>query len=370
MRGKETQQSSMLCLMSPEKAVPKAHPIRAIKKLADDALRSLESTFEAMYAATGRPSLPPERLLKATLLMALYSVRSERQLCEQLDYNLLFRWFLDMDMVEPSFDHSTFTRNRERLLKHDVAGQFFHAVVAQARKAKLISAEHFSVDGTLIEAWASLKSFRKKDSAQKPNDKDPPGDGNRWVDFHGEKRSNETHESSTDPEARLMRKGLGKEAKLSYSAHALMENRSCLLVDFRIAEANGTAERDVALSMLDELEHRAEHITLGADKGYDVASFVRGCRDRGAAPHVAQNNTARRSAIDRRTTSHPGYSISQRTRKRIEEPFGWLKTIANFRKTRFIGRARTQLAAYINAAAYNLLRIARLLAAPPLPEAA
>ena len=364
----------MFCLLSPESVVPQSHPIRAIKRLADEALLSLESTFDAMYAATGRPSIPPERLLKASLLMALYSVRSERQLCEQLDYNMLFRWFLDMDMVEPSFDHSTFTRNRERLLKHDVAGEFFHAVVAQARKAKLVSSEHFSADGTLIEAWASLKSFKKKDDDNKPPPPTGGGGSNREVSFHGEKRTNETHASTTDPESRLMRKGFGKEAKLSFSAHALMENRSGLLVDFRIAKADGYAEREVAAVMLTELGHRAQRITVGADKAYDTRAFVERCRALGVVPHVAQNQWAtRRSALDARTTRHVGYSISQRIRKRIEEPFGWLKTVANFRKTRFRGLQRTQLAAYLNAAAYNLLRIARLVASPPrmpLPEAA
>ena len=245
----------MLCLMSPESVVPAKHPLRQMKPLADEALATLSRTFDAMYCATGRPSIPPERLLKATLLMALYTVRSERLFCEQLDYNLLFRWFLDMDMTEPSFDHSTFSRNRQRLLDHDVAKEFFGVIVQQARTEGLMSDEHFTVDGTLIEAWASLKSFRPKDEKPGKDDdgKGPPGNpGNRWVNFHGEKRSNETHESKTDPEAKLMRKGPGKEAKLSYSGHALMENRYGLLVDFRVEEANGYAERQAALAMLDE----------------------------------------------------------------------------------------------------------------------
>jgi transposase len=368
MRGTDTKQSSMLALMSPESVVPSKHPLRRVRGLADAILAKLSPTFDAMYSVIGRPSIPPERLLKATVLMALYSVRSERLLCEQLGYNLLFRWFLDMDMIEPAPDHSTFSRNRERLLEHDVAGEFFRAVVDQARHEKLMSDEHFTVDGTLIEAMASLKSFRPKND-DKDDGKGPPNHpGNRWVDFHGEKRSNETHESKTDPEAKLMRKGLGKEAKLSYSAHALMENRYGLLVDFRVGEANGRAEREIALQMIDEALPGDRCITLGADKGYDTRDFVAACRERNVVPHVAQNQHAhRRSAIDNRTTRHPGYSVSQRIRKRVEEIFGWTKTVANFRRTRFRGTARTQLAAYFVGAAYNLLRMAKLL---PLPEGA
>lgn len=360
MRGKDAKQSSMLCLMSPEGMVPERHPARRIKKMADECLARMSRTFDAMYAATGRPSIPPERLLKSSLLMALYSVRSERQFCEQLRYNLLFRWFLDMDMVEPTFDATTFTKNRERLLAHDVAGEFFRAVVDQARKAHLMSSEHFTVDGTLIEAWASLKSFKKKDA--KDDDTPPPDDpGNPTVNFHGEKRSNETHASTTDPEAKLARKGRGKEAKLAYSAHALMENRNGLLVEFRVAEANGRAEREVALEMLDEHKTVRGPATVGADKGYDTHDFVAECREINVVPHVTQViNEHRGSAIDGRTTRHPGYAISQRIRKRVEEIFGWAKTVGGFRRTRFRGRRRTQLAAYFVAAAYNLVRIARL----------
>jgi transposase len=364
MRGADTKQSSMVCLVSPEGVVPPKHPLRRIKALADGVLRDLSPTFDAMYSAIGRPSIPPERLLKATLLMAFYTVRSERLLCEQLGYNLLFRWFLDMDMTEPGIDHSTLSRNRERLLEHDVAGEFFHAVVEVARGEKLLSDEHFSVDGTLIEAWASVKSFRNKDE-EPPNDGDSGNDpANRWVNFHGEKRSNETHESKTDPEAKLMRKGLGKEAKLSYSAHALMENRNGLLVDLRVAEANGHAERDVALDMLEEVD-AAPSITVGADKGYDTRDFVADARAQGVTPHVAQHQHARRrSAIDARTTRHAGYAVSQRIRMRIEEIFGWMKTVGGFRRTRFKGCERSQLAAYFVGAAYNLLRIAKLLGEP------
>jgi transposase len=315
-----------------------------------------------MYSTMGRPSIPPERLLKATLLMALYTIRSERMFCEQLDYNILFRWFLDMNMDEPSFVPTVFSKNRDRLLEHEVAHKFFHTVVGQARRAGLMSDEHFTVDGTLIEAWASLKSFRPKE--EKAADRDPPDDpGNPTVSFHGEKRSNETHASTTDPEARLARKGNGKEAKLSYSQHALMENRHGLLVDLQIAEANGTAERAVALRMIDEALPGDSPITVGGDKGYDTRRFVEGARERSVTPHVAQNVSGRRSAIDGRTTRHAGYRISQRIRKRVEEIFGWIKTVGNFRRTRYRGLARTQLASYFVGAAYNLLRMARLIEA-------
>jgi transposase len=365
MRGIDTKQSSMLCLLSPETVVPAMHPVRRIKSLADDALAMLSPEFDRMYSVVGRPSIPPERLLKATVLMALYTVRSERLFCEQLDYNLLFRWFLDMDMTETSFDPTTFSKNRQRLIEADIAKQFFARVVEQAKDAKLMSDEHFTVDGTLIDAWASLKSFKEKGS----NEQAPPDDpGNPTVDFHGQKRSNETHRSSTDPEAKLARKGSGKEAKLSYSGHALMENRHGLLVDLRIAEANGRAEREAALQMVDEELPGENSITLGADKAYDTRDFVAQCRSRNVTPHVAQNESGRRrSAIDDRTTRHPGYAVSQRIRKRVEEIFGWVKTVANFRRTRYRGQARTQLAAYFVGAAYNLLRIAKLV---PATEAA
>jgi transposase len=363
MRGENTKQSSMLMLMSPETRVPATHPLRAIKKLADAALVKLSPVFDAMYASTGRPSIPPERLLKSMLLIALYTLRSERQFCEQLDYNLLFRWFLDMDMEEPSFDPTVFTKNRDRLVASDAAGEFFRAVVTQAKGAGLVSREHFSVDGTLIEAWASLKSFKKKDASKKDEPPDDPG--NPSVDFHGEKRGNETHESTTDPDAKLARKGLGKEAKLSYSAHALIENRNGLLVAFQMEEADGRAERRSALEMLDESLSGKWRVTVGGDKGYDTRDFVEACRERNVTPHVAQNAyKRRRSAIDERTTRQPGYAISQRFRKRIEEVFGWMKTVGNFRKTRFRGFGPNQIAAYMVGAAYNLLRVAKLLAAP------
>lgn len=365
MRGTDAKQSSMLCLVSPETAVPAKHPLRRVKALADEALRELSPMFDRMYSAMGRPSIPPERLLKASLLMAFYTVRSERLFCEQLGYNLLFRWFLDMDMVEEPFDHSSFSRNRERLIAHDVAKAFFGSVVASARRAKLMSDEHFTVDGTLIESWASLKSFKAKGEAERPSN--PPDDpGNPSVDFHGEKRSNETHESTTDSEARLMRKSRGTTAKLCFSAHSLMENRNGLLVDFRVAEANGRAEREVALAMMDDELPGTRRVTLGADKGYDTRDFVAQCRERNVTPHVARNEyERRRSAIDKRTSARAGYSVSQRIRKRVEEIFGWMKTVGNFRRTRFKGIARTQLAGYFVASAYNLLRIARLQEATP-----
>ncbi len=358
MRGSDTKQSSMLCLISPEARVPADHPLRGIKKLADQALASLSSVFDDMYSSTGRPSIPPERLLKSTLLMALYTVRSERLFCEQLDYNLLFRWFLDMDMVEASFVPTVFTKNRERLLAHDVAARFFAAVVEQARNAKLMSNDHFTVDGTLIDAWASLKSFKKKGAEEK----DPPDDpGNPTVNFRGDKRSNDTHESTTDKDARLARKGDGKEAKLSYSAHALMENRNGLLVGLQVDVADGYAERRSALELLDEHWPGSRRITLGADKAYDTTDFVADLRERNVTPHVAQQITKYRgSKIDERTTRHAGYEVSQRIRKRVEEVFGWFKTVGNFRKTRYRGLAANQLAAHMLGAAYNLLRIAKL----------
>jgi len=339
----------MLCLVSPESRVPLDHPLRQIRRLADEALRVLSPDFDAMYAEAGRPSVPPERLLKASLLIALYSVRSERQFCEQLEYNLLFRWFLDMSMMEPAFDATTFCKNRERLMDHDVAAAFFFAIREQA--SDLMSREHFSVDGTLLEAWASMKSFRPKD--------DDDGDHNGWGDFRGQRRRNDTHESKTDPEAKLFRKGRGREAKLCYAGHALMENRHGLLVDLRISEANGYAERETAIDML--LRNVDSSATVGADRAYDTRDFVARCRAAGTTPHVAQNEHARRrSAIDGRTTRHLGYEISQRIRMRIETIFGWLKSVGGLRRTRYRGRRKTQFAAYLAAAAYNLLRVARL----------
>src|ERR1700722_4800182 len=353
MRGKETKQSTMLSLQSPEQRVPKNHPLRRIKELADAALAELSPVFDEMYASRGRPSVPPERLLKGSLLMAFYTVRSERLFCEQLDYNLMFRWFLDMNMVEESFDHSTFSLNRQRLMEHEVAGRFFSSVVEQARRAGLMSDDHFTVDGTLIDAWASMKSFQKK----QPDKQDPPDDpGNPSVDFRGERRRNDTHESRTDPEAELARKSPGQPSRLAFSGHALMENRNGLLVDLRIGRGN-ESEREVALTLL---RAHADGGTVAGDRGYDRHGFVAGCRELGITPHVAQYEH-RASAIDGRTTRHPGYVVSQRIRKRVEEIFGWLKTVANFRKTRLRGIQRTPHAAHLKGAAYHLLRMAKLM---------
>jgi transposase len=354
----------MLAFVDVETRIPLDHPLRTIKRLADEALLELSPVFDAMYEADGRPSIPPERLLKASLLISLYSVRSERAFCEELEYHLLFRWFLDMDLVEPSFDASTFSKNRRRLLKHQVARRFFDRVVLAADQRGLLSDEHFTVDGTLIEAAASLKSFRPKDE---PPSQDPPDDaGNPTVNFHGERRRNATHQSTTDPEARLFRKGAGKEAHLAYLGHALMENRNGLLVDFQLTTATGTAEREAAVELVDAASWRGfRPRTLGADKNYDTSACVAELRQRQVTPHVAQNTSGRRSAIDGRTTRHPGYDVSQRIRKRVEEIFGWMKTVGGFRRTRYRGLERTALAGYLVAAAYNLVRIARL----PAPTA-
>jgi transposase len=363
MRGADDKQASMFSVVSPERRIPADHPLRRIKAMADEILTGLSGTFDAMYSNVGRPSIPPERLLKSQILMALYTVRSDRQFCEQLDYNLLFRWFLDMNADEPTFDASSFSRNRDRLLDHDVAGKFFAAVCEKAREAHLMSHDHFTVDGTLIEAMASLKSFRRKD--EKPEDREPPDDpGNPTINFRGEKRSNATHASTTDGEAKLARKK-GRESKMSYSANALMENRNGLIVDFRVEEADGFAERRTALEMLNDNVVKHRRITVAGDAGYDTADFVRECREINVTPHISQTrDTRRRSAIDDRTTRHAGYLVSQRKRKLVEEIFGWMKTIGGFRRTRFKGRPRTQLAATLVAAAYNMLRVCRLLAAP------
>jgi transposase len=336
----------MLGFIDLEERVPPDHPLRAIKRLADQALAAISDELNDAYAADGRPSIPPERLLKASLLMALYSVRSERLFCEQLDYHLLFRWFLDMDLYEPGWDHSTFTKNRPRLLNFTVGRRFFDEVV----------------DGTLIEAAASLKSFRRRDG--EPPSAPPDDPGNPSVDFHGERRSNATHRSTTDPEARLMRKGKGKEAKLYFLGHALMENRHGLLVDLQVSAATGTAEREAVPTLLDDAVDRGfRPRTLGADKNYDTAECVADQRVRGVTPHVAQNSGRKGgSAIDGRTTRHPGYAVSQRLRKRVEEIFGWMKTVGGFRRTPCRGAGRTGLVGYLVATAYNLVRISRLLA--------
>jgi transposase len=363
MRGRREPQATMLAFVDLDERVPTTHPLRVIKPFAERALAELSPVFDRMYAAGGRPSIPPERLLKASLLISLYSVRSERAFCEELDFHLLYRWFMDMDLMEPSFDPTVFTKNRKRLLEHDVARQFFDAVVLQAAELGLLSDEHFTVDGTLIEAAASLKSFRPRD--EPPNQGSDGGTpSNRWVDFHGEKRSNATHQSWTDPEALLAKKGPGKEARLAYAAHALMENHSGLLVDLQVTQASGTAERDAVPELIDQLLEDGFHPqTLGADKGYDTQACVADLRERKVTPHVSQNTSGRRSAIDGRTTRHAGYAISQRIRKRVEEIFGWLKTTGGFRRTRYVGLAKTQMAGYLVASAYNLVRMVRLVAA-------
>ena len=361
MRGRCCPQLSMLAFVDLDARIPAGHPLRTVKRLADRALAELSPVFDQMYAAGGRPSIPPERLLKASLLIALYSVRSERAFCEELDYHLLYRWFLDIGLVDPGFAASSFAKNRQRLLRHEVAQRFFDEVVFQADWLGLLSDAHFTVDGTLIEAAASLKSFRPKDGQTAP-DPAPDDPGNPTVDFRGERRSNATHASTTDPEARLLRKGKGKEAKLVFTGHALMENRNGLLVDFQVTQATGTAERDIVPVLLDEARERGfRPRTLGADKSYDTRECVAALRRRKVTPHVAQNTNGRRSAIDGRTTSWPGYLTSQRIRKRVEEIFGWMKTVGGFRRTRYRGQSRTQLAGYLVAAAYNLVRMARLI---------
>ena len=362
MRGRRDPQITMLAFIDLEERVPPDHPLRTIKRLADHALAELSPQLDAMYAEGGRPSIPPERLLKASLLIALYSVRSERAFCEELDYHLLFRWFLDMTLIEPSFDPTTFTKNRQRLLAHALGQRLFDEVVVQADAHGLLSDEHFTIDGTLIEAAASLKSLRPREG-EPPAPPDDPG--NPTVNFHGERRSNATHQSTTDPEARLMKKGKGKEAKLVFLGHALMENRHGLLVDFQVTTATGTAERDAVPTLLDAARERGFHpTTLGSDKNYDTQACVAAQRARGVTPHVAQNTTNRRSAIDGRTTRRPGYAVSQRLRKRVEEIFGWMKTVGGFRRTRYRGPERTGLAGYLVATAYNLARLSRLLAPP------
>lgn len=361
MRGPLEHQANMLLGVTPEDLVPVAHPIRRIREIADAALTELSATFTAMYATNGRHSVPPEHLLKGTLLMALYSMRSERQFCERLQYDLLFKWFLGLNISDRAFDHATFSKNRERLLKHAVAEQFLAAVIQEAQRRQLISDEHFTVDGTLLQAWASLKSVRPRDAG------DPPGRGggrNPDVDFHGQRRTNDTHVSLTDPEARLARKGKGQETRLCYAGHVLMENRHGLILDVHVNQATGTAERDAALVMLDRRRTVRKRATLGADKGYDTRAFVRALRERAVTPHVTQNTSGRRSAIDGRTTRHAGYAVSQRVRKRVEECFGWIKTTGSGRKLRYIGLAKNQLWATFTAAAYNLVRMANIEASP------
>ena len=357
MRGQDHQQSDMFSYLSPEQRVRQDHPLRAIRKLADQALASMSGRFDAMYAKTGRPSIPPEKLLRAQLIQMLYSVRSERLLMEEIDYSVLFRWFVGMNLDEAVWDVTVFTKNRDRLLDGDVAREFLYEVVKQAREKNLTSDEHFTVDGTLIEAWASLKSFQRKDRKTPPPPEDP---GNPTIDFHGEKRSNDTHESTSDPDALLARKGNGKEARLSYTGNLLVENRNGFIVCTELFQSNGTAERDAGLVMLEQIPggHR---VTVGADKGYDTRDFIKECRNMRVTPHVAQNTKRRGgSAIDERTTRHAGYAISQKKRKRIEESFGWMKTIALMRKVRHRGIHKVGWLFTFAAAAYNLVRMRNL----------
>jgi transposase len=356
MRGGDARTEALFSYVSCEARVPLDHPLRAIRKIVNEALARLSPEFEKLYAKLGRPSIAPEKLLRALLLQAFYSVRSERQLMEQLGYNLLFRWFVGLALDAAVWEVTVFTKNRERLIAGDIAAHFMAAVLNQERVKALLSDEHFSVDGTLIEAWASMKSFRPKDGSGEP----PAPGRNGERNFHGEKRSNQTHASTTDPDARLYRKGPGQPAKLCYMGHVLMENRHALVVDTRLTLATGTAEREAGLDMIAARpgNHR---VTLGADKAYDVAGFVADLRECNVTPHVAQNTTNRRSAIDARTTRHPGYAVSGRVRKRIEEVFGWAKATAGFRKTRHCGRARVGWMFTLTITAYNLVRLPKLM---------
>ena len=359
MRGPDAQQPEMFSYIGLEERIPADHPLRAIRAMADRALRALSPLFSKLYAPSGRESIPPERLLRALLLQALYSIRSERQLMEQMEYNLLFRWFAGLNIDDLVWDVTVFTKNRDRLLEGEVAQAFFEQVLAQAREADLLSSEHFSVDGTLIEAWASHKSFKPKDGSEPP-----PGDGTRnpTVDFHKQKRSNETHQSTTDPDARLFKKSKGAPAQLCYLGHVLMENRNGLAVAVRLTQATGTAEREACLEMIEEVGGN-RRITLGGDKLYDVREHVDTLRSLKVTPHVAQNESNRESAIDRRTTRHPGYQVSMRKRKRVEEIFGWVKTVGVMRKTRHKGTALVEWMFAISVAAYNLVRMRQLVPA-------
>ena len=358
MRGADHRTETLFSYVRPDSRVPKDHPLRVIRRITDTALTSLSDQFEALYSRVGRPSIPPEKLLRALLLQAFFSIRSERQLMEQLDYNLLFRWFVGLSMDEPVWVPTVFTKNRERMLEGEIAAAFMDAVLNQEEVRKLLSTEHFSVDGTLIEAWASMKSFRRKDGKDEP----PRPGRNGTRDFHGDKRSNVTHASTTDPDARLMRKGNGKEAKLAYAGHLLMENRSGLIVDALLTQATGTAERDAAIAMLNDIPTR-RRITLGADKAYDTSDFVAGLRAMKVTPHVAMNITEYRgSNIDGRTTRHAGYEISQTIRKRIEEANGWIKTTGGMARTLHRGLARVSEAFRLRVVAYDLVRLPKLLA--------
>jgi transposase len=354
MRGSSDPQLAMLTSVSTEDLIPPDHPIRRIRAVVDAVLAELDDVFDEMYAMGGRRSVPPEVLLKSTVLMAMYSIRSERAFCERLNYDLLFKWFLDMRIDQPAFDATVFTKNRKRLLDHEVADEFFAAVVRQAKLRRDVSSEHFAVDATLLKAWASHKSFKPKDGPPT----EPPVGRNGEVQFHGERRSNDTHASTTDPEARLYRKSNNTAATLCFAGHLLMENRSALIVDAELSIADGYAERSTAIDMLARLPKTARRRTVAGDKGYDTKGFVTDVRGLGFTPHVAQNT--RYSAIDGRTTRHPGHTVSQRIRKRVEEPFGWIKTIAGGRQLRYRGRQRNRAWFKLTTAVYNLLRITAL----------
>jgi len=368
VRGEDQRSGSLFCYIDIEKRVRPKHPLRTIKGVVDEALAGLSGHFAALYSKIGRPSIPPEQLLRAMLLQAFYSIRSERQLMERTEFDLLFRWFVGLGMDDAVWDATTFTKNRDRLLEGDIARVFLAAVLSIPQVKRLLSSDHFSVDGTLIEAWASMKSFTPKDEGDGDAPKDGPPSGsvgrgrNAEVDFHGEKRSNATHASSTDPDARLYRKGRGREAKLCYLGHALMENRNGLIVDACVTQADGHAERNAALAMIERVADRPNKITVGADKAFDTQDFVNEARAMNVTPHVAQNLSGRRSAIDGRVTRHAGYAASQRIRKRIEEVFGWGKEVGRMRRTRFRGLPRVGLSFAFTAAAYNLVRLPKLIA--------
>ncbi len=360
MRGGDNRTGELFSYVDLEARVRGDHPLRTIRKIVNEALSTLERELAALYSPIGRPSIPPEKLLRAMLLQAFYSIRSERLLRERLEYDLLFRWFVGIGVDDAVWDHSVFSKNRDRLLEGDIAAKFLAAVLAQPKVKKLLSSDHFSVDGTLIEAWASMKSVKPKDGSGEPPTQG--GGRNAEADFHGHKRSNDTHASTTDPDARLYRKGKGKETKLCFIGHGLMENRHGLLVDACLTQADGHAERVAALHMIEPRADRPTAITLGADKAYDAEDFVNELRSMNVTPHVAQNTSGRSSAVDGRTTRHGGYAVSQRIRKRIEEAFGWIKTVAGQEKTSFRGRDRVAWAFTFAAAAYNLVRLPKLIA--------
>ena len=359
MRGDDRKQDAIFSYVAPEARVPQDHPLRPIRAMTDRVLTELSPQFEKIYSRVGRPSIPPEMLLRALLLQVLYSVRSERLLMEQLDYNLLFRWFVGLNMDESVWAPTVFTKNRERLLEGDIAQAFFDRVLVLARERRFLSDEHFTVDGTLVEAWAGHKSFKKKGSNNAPPPDDP---GNPTVDFKGEKRSNATHASTTDPDSRLYRKSFGTESKLCYSGHILMENRHGLAVGGRVTQATSYAERDAAIEMLAKARI-GSRATLGADKAYDVRDFVETLRLIRVTPHLASK--VRCGALDGRTTRHPGYAVSQRKRKLVEQIFGWMKTVGVMRKTRHRGTARVGWTFVFTLAVYNLIRLRNLQAAPP-----